>query len=184
MTNLLYLVGVPGCGKSTLAAALTAGHTPEPETKPFAHIYWAGRAVVELGRRRDSFSGTDTLSLSVQPKVIAWLRNDPPPLVLGEGDRLANLSFFREAAAAGVTVHVVYLACSADVAQHRRETRAHALGVPLQNPTWAKGRASKVRNLVAEWPATRLDADQPTPAVLRELLASGDPVATLLRSAP
>lgn len=185
--HILYLIGAPGSGKSTLAAHLTARHRGLNFAKPFAHIHWQGPDgpdVVELGGRRDAFSGTDTLSMSVQPKVLQWLDDERPPLVLGEGDRLANLSFLAAAAGLGYDVHVVLLAASAAVAEHRRAARAAALGTPLQSAAWTKGRVTKVRNLADTVGATRLDADQPTSRVCTELLLTGDPVANALAWRP
>ena len=183
---MLYLIGQPGAGKSTLAALLVDGLVPlSIEERPFAHTLWPG-GVAELGARREKFSGTDALSMSVQPRVVEWLRNERPPYVLAEGDRLANGRFFNEVLGSGYRLTVARLAVSAVVAQHRREQRADALGTGPQNPGWVKGRISKAANLAEQWRSRllELDADQSPQRLLAELVASGEPVTRVLRSQP
>lgn len=183
MKDLLYIVGQPGSGKSTLLAALTEGLEPlSVEARPFAHIVWPP-GIVELGARRDQFSGTDALSMSVQPKVVQWLRDEQPPAVIGEGDRLANNKFFRAVMEAGYALTIARLAVSEQVVRARREARAAALRVPVQNEQWLRGRRSKVSNIVDAWPnlVVDLDADQPPAAVAAEL-AYHSRLAALLRS--
>lgn len=149
--NLVYLIGEPGSGKSTLLAALTDGIPSVDEPKPFARICWnpEGVPVWELGARRPSFSGTDALSMSVQPRVVEWLAKDRPSLVIGEGDRLANPKFFAAVAGLGYKVDVVRLVIPSVIAAERRNARAVALGAAPQSAAWIKGRRSKVANLAA-----------------------------------
>jgi hypothetical protein len=189
--HLLYLIGQPGAGKSTLAAALTHGCVGVQEEKPLAHVVWARtygsqRRVIELGARRDKFSGTDALSMSVQPKVIEFLSDPGIRLVLGEGDRLANGKFFEYAEALGFEVTLAYLAVSASVADARRRQRVADLGGKPQNPAWVAGRITKSRRLAQRWAPliVELDADQPTDRVLAQLETIGHPVVAALRSLP
>lgn len=182
--HLLYLIGQPGAGKSTLVAGLTAGLPSTVRSKPFSHTLWDVEpwVVCELGCRRETFSGTDALGMSVQPKAIAFLQDGAFDYVLAEGDRLANTAFLRAAEEAGYNVQVVLLAVSEAIAQHRRAARAAALQSNPQNPTWLKGRVSKVRNLAAAWAPAVLDADQGRASVLAQLVALENPVVTLLTS--
>lgn len=182
--HLLYIVGQPGSGKSTLVAALLDGLLGEVTTMPFAHTVWANDAVVvcELGRRRDSFSGTDALSMSVQPKAIQFLADHPFDYVLAEGDRLATNGFLLGAREVGYAVDVVYLAVSSAVAEHRRASRAAELGSQPQDAAWIAGRVSKARKLAEAWGAHVLDADRPPAEVLAQLRATGNPLVTLLQS--
>lgn len=154
--TLVYVSGAPGAGKSTLMRALTAGCDREPEAKPFAHDWLydpreAGvllsRLAVELGRRRESFSGTDALGMSVSPVACRWIAERPARLVLAEGDRLANRAFLAAAADAGYAVNLVHL--WADPAT--LDARCAARG-SKQNDSWRKGRTSKAANLAA-WSA-------------------------------
>lgn len=184
--HLLYIVGPPGAGKSNLVDLLT--HRLKPyarvEERPFAHTVWAP-GVVELGCRREAFSGTDALGMNVQPKVLTWLADEAPGYVFGEGDRLGNDSFLAGALAIGYDVQVIRLVVSPHVAEARRRARAAELGVPLQNPTWLKGRLTKVRNLAGLWETSgrlhTIDGDQKTTGVVMDVLALGNPVIEALR---
>lgn len=179
--DLIYLSGPPGVGKSTLMAALTAGHPRRPGTGPIAHtIVGEPPAAIELGTDRPLFPGTDTLSMSVQPRAVDWLHTHPAALILGEGDRLATLGFLTGADKAGYTVHLASLEAPPAITAARRHQRG-----TTQNPAWVQGRHTKAARLAA-WadtdPAIRtyvLDATQPTSA-LAEQLRSRIPALTSL----
>jgi hypothetical protein len=146
--HLVYLSGPPGAGKSTLMAALTAACGRYPRSQPFAHQVLFDRdgsvQGIELGRRRDTFPGTDTLSMSVSPRACAWLATHPAELILGEGDRLATRGFLDAAAASGYTVTLVHVtAPQADL-----DARCTQRG-STQNDTWRRGRATKAQRLAA-----------------------------------
>ena len=162
--RMVYLIGEPGIGKTTLMREYTHRLGPAVEmTKPLA--YRMGAGWLELGRQRGMFSGTDGLSMSVQPLAIAWLRTLPATLVLGEGDRLGNASFM-EAVGAYAEVRCVAMVAPPEVGAERRANRAQPFTF---NDTWLKGRISKVNNLLPQ--CTRiLDATLPTPE-LANLLA-------------
>ncbi len=140
---VVYLIGEPGSGKSTLMAAFTDRYEAEARTAPFAHRVLRnadGLVIgVELGKRRDNFSGTDALAMNVGPKVRAWLAEvDAAEVVcvLGEGDRLTNGRFLTECDA------VVRLDVPEAVADERRRQRGSD-----QNASWLKGRRTKLSNL-------------------------------------
>lgn len=150
MNRLVYLIGEPGVGKSTLMEALTEGlvdvevsPAPVPHTMFYGpyrdqHEPWA----IEIGRRRADFSGTDALSMSIAPKAREWIATVPHPLVLAEGDRLASPSFWLAAEEGGYRVDVVLLDADPEVAAARRAERGSD-----QGGSWLKGRLTKVRNL-------------------------------------
>lgn len=149
MKELLYVIGEPGSGKSTLVAALTDGYKPLERDEPFAmRVYaTAPRSVCELGRRREAFGGTDALSMSVQPKVERWIRHTPATLVLAEGDRLANAKFFDAVLAAEWKLVVARLYVKPRTAAARRQARGGG-----QDARWVKSRQSKVERLAATFP--------------------------------
>lgn len=185
MNHMLYLIGQPGSGKSTLAAALTEGLHATAVRHPFAHTVWSSTPlVVEFGARREKFSGTDALSMSVQPKVVEWLDDAPYSLVLAEGDRLANGKFFTAVLKAGWKLTIARLGVSAAVGEARRHARCVELGIDAQDPSWLKGRMSKVAKLSVDWQALilDLDGDQPVDRVRDQLVASGNEVAAALAS--
>lgn len=184
--KFLYVIGQPGSGKSTLVQALTRGSEALDAKTPFAHrIYLTEpERVVELGGRREAFSGTDVLSLSVQPRVVSWLTEARPRLVLAEGDRLANGKFFAAVGELGYDLLIARLVVSGAVAASRRAERAIRLGKSLQNEQWLQGRITKNTRLAQEWRSCvlDLDADQPPERILAELESVGNPVVRALRA--
>lgn len=139
--HLLYIIGVPGSGKTTLMRQLVLGRRRRVIAKPFAHTMYAD-GLVQLGRDREQFGGTDALSMSVQPQVVAALEAQAWPRVVAEGDRLANPSFFAAARNAGYEVDVALLDAAPELAAERRAERGSD-----QSDSWLRGRASKVDNL-------------------------------------
>lgn len=165
--SLVYLIGAPGSGKTTLTAALFAGVPAEVRREPFLHVVRPGG--VEVGGPRDlkyardanlqGFGGTDALPMNVQPRVLPFLATGPWEVAFGEGDRLANERFFFAAVRANWRVEVILLDTPAAVCAARRLSRGST-----QNEAWLRGRATKVARL-AEWARVRLDGTRP-PEVL------------------
>lgn len=157
--RLLYLIGAPGAGKSTLMAKLTGHLAREEQTEPVPHdvlryrIYGGEDKLdgvpeevigAEIGRHREHFGGTDALPASIIEKAIPWIQTVPYPLILGEGARLANKRFLTAAAEAGYTVHLGVV--DHENVEEWRTARAELIG-KTQDPAWVKGRATATRNL-------------------------------------
>lgn len=166
--HVIYLVGVPGCGKSTAVrlALDRLGIQPEHHLTPVPHLRFGD--VWHLGGLREPFGGTDTLSMSIQPKAIAWLYQlaDPVPpyaptprILLGEGDRLANNAFLNTCSLVG-RLTLIHLDLPLPQARARATARAEALGLTPQNDSWWKGRATKVANLTNSRRTHHWDATQ------------------------
>lgn len=174
---LVYVSGPPAAGKSTLMRELTACCHRTAATTLFAHDVLTVGGVpvgIELGRRRDAFSGTDALGMSVNPRAIEWIGRRPARLVLAEGDRLANTKFLSAARAAGYDVTLVCL----DADPATLAARADARG-SRQSPAWVRGRVTKAARLAetadaAGWRLIRLDATE-TPSRLAARLHSDLP---------
>lgn len=190
MKDLVYLVGPPGVGKSTIMAELTGGlnrvprqsgqlkyddlcrvHTP-PQT--------AEVVGVELGARRAAYSGTDALGMAVNPHAVDWILSTEQTLVLGEGARLANARFLRAAVSAGFVVHLVHLSAVPDVLAERRESRGSS-----QNPAWIRGAETRASNILEtvgpEALRYRISATYSTPAEIVGLLTEAVPALGVLR---
>jgi len=143
-SDVLYLVGRPAAGKSTLAAHLCRDLTGATYRKPFAHRLLLPSPVVALGADRAGFPGTDTLGMGVAPTVLEWIaRPSAPRLVLGEGDRLASLKLFDQWRAAGVTVTVASVEVDDDTLEARRSARSD--WTPAAS--WLAGRDTKAARL-------------------------------------
>ena len=148
---LIYLVGAPGSGKSTLMAKLTDGYVRVPVSTPVAHDILVDPvtgepAAIEVGRRRATFSGTDALPSSVITAAEPWIASRPARLVLAEGARLANMRFVQAAAS---TYDVLIALLDHDDVDSWRSKRSAELGKE-QNASWVKGRLSASRNLAAK----------------------------------
>ena len=149
---LVYVIGYPGCGKTSAMrrgiSLLGYGAWEEVQEKPFAHtIYPSG--FVQLGKQREMYGGTDTLALNVQPAVVKWLGEIDVPVVVGEGDRLANKKFFDSVANMGRHLAIVYIKCGELTARKRAWERGSRF-----NESWLKGRISKVDSLVQSYQGT------------------------------
>lgn len=160
MTHLVYIVGAPAVGKSTLLWALTGYCWREPCITGVAHsALWAPSQRVrdgeqsrvlalELGKQRGEYSGTDALPFNVQPPALRWLATRPHPLVVGEGDRLGNISFLRALREDDIRCTLVHLSLPEDVLAQRWKTWRHR-----QDPAWRAGRATKAANTATAWAA-------------------------------
>lgn len=148
--RMIYLVGQPGSGKSTLMARLTDDLNFLLVEQPVAHLALHDRVTgevigAEIGRRRGLFAGTDALASSIIERAIPWVQTVPYPLLLAEGARLANRRFIVAAAAAGY--HVTLALLDHAQADAWRKARARQIGHE-QSAAWVKGRLSASRNLV------------------------------------
>jgi energy-coupling factor transporter ATP-binding protein EcfA2 len=165
MTEMLYLIGQPGSGKTTLIESLTEGELGAVVRKPFAHTVYDRIGVVQLGAQRDGgFGGTDALGMAVQPVVLNWLPTCGYDYVLAEGDRLANDKFFNAVTDMGWNLCVAWIDLPDSVAVQRRAARGSN-----QNETWLKGRVTKVDKLSRKWGLKRIDGTMTTATQLSEL---------------
>jgi hypothetical protein len=131
-TTMLYLVGAPGSGKSTVMSTLIdqlglatngdawfsiwpaslEGHKMHNEFRgePLEDIITGEVKGLYLGRNREEFPGTDAIGMASHSEAVAWMENAPelPPLILGEGARIGTGKFLT-ACVARVDLVVGYL---------------------------------------------------------------------------
>lgn len=142
--HLIYLIGEPGSGKTTLMRAATAEYPRIEFAKPIAHEMLfnpAGLAVaIELGKNRPPFSGTDTLGMSAITAAEHLIRTTYVPVILAEGARLANNRFLTNAHQYNYQIHLILI--TSQHAPQRRQQRG-----TTQNPAWIKGATTRANNL-------------------------------------
>ena len=151
--RLIYIIGQPGSGKSTLMAKLVSKFdTMDMPGANVPHIALIDKATqkavgFEIGVRRGNFSGTDALAASIVDKAAPLMEQGGMGLVLAEGARLANRRFLLSALDGGYDV-VLVLLDHAD-AETWRKRRSKKLG-RTQSAPWVKGRLTASRNLAAQ----------------------------------
>lgn len=163
--RLLYVVGPPGVGKSAAVAALTANLSGLTSQRPIWHTQYEGRSLIQLGRPRPLFPGTDTLSYSVIGPALEWIATKPAATILAEGDRLACDRFLQGAQDAGYYLEVVHLTASPGALASRRAERGST-----QAEAWMRGRATKAANLASRWPSVEVRTDGLTPSEVAQAM--------------
>ena len=174
--RLLYLVGEPGSGKTSLMRKLSDGYgraAMSDRSMPRDLLVSPdGTAVaVELGRRRGEFSGTDALSMSIIGAAEKYLAAPEAATVLAEGARLGNARFLRSARDLGYAVTLALL--DHGDAERWRASRAARLG-KAQNPSWVAGRRTASLRL-ADSPPQGTRVVRGHPDALYEQLAGAWP---------
>lgn len=159
ISNLLYVCGAPGVGKSTAMRLLREPWDTEVmRHEPVPHVRLRQRVTgqihgVELGVPRDNFPGTDALSMAISPYALAFLSSAYYPFAMGEGARLATRPFLGGLAQQGVRVTLVYLKADPEVLEERWRQRG-----AKQNPSWRKGAATRAAG-ITQWFRDRLGQD-------------------------
>ena len=172
--DTIYLIGQPGSGKTTLTREFQKDWAKiNLYDKPFKYQEYEapkyGR-VYSLGWDREHFGGTDTLGNTVIEHMAIFYKNayEDGATIYGEGDRLASARYFDLANMYG-KLYLFYLTTSDEEAERRRAARSQETG-KTQNPSWAKGRATKHRNLAKEFNAIELPGDK-SPSQITKIMA-------------
>ena len=155
MSTVIAVVGVPGTGKTTLMKEFVKKYQWE-EHKPVDLVdgYLSNDGIFLMGKYEEGevFSGTDRLSMAVQPKAVEYLQTKPAETVIFEGDRLTTLSFFREVKSCGHKLVIVELVVSDFVREKRYRDRGSE-----QTEQFIQSRFTKLRNVRSEFGANLFD---------------------------
>jgi len=145
--KVIAIGGEPGAGKSTLMKRLIETFDVEPKYDQFKLVpYLQKDNVYVLGKYEEGevFSGTDRMSMAVQPEAIKFLATLPNnSVVLYEGDRLFTASFL-EHCVENYDLSIIYLQTKKEVRQERYKDRGSN-----QNETWLQGRETKIANILS-----------------------------------
>jgi uridine kinase len=144
--KVIAIGGEPGAGKSTLMRRLIEDIKAVPKYNEYKLVpYLQYFEIFILGKYEEGevFSGTDRMSMAVQPEAIKFLAYLPEnAIVLFEGDRLFTASFL-EHCVEKYDTKIVYLKTTKDIRSDRYKERGSE-----QNETWLQGRETKIANIL------------------------------------
>jgi shikimate kinase len=144
--KVVYLIGLPGSGKSTVMKEFMSRFEGWTSDRPVnlldTHI--SGNIRV-LGKYEEgeTFSGTDRLSMAVCPEAVKFVSGKPNEVIVGEGDRLNNKTFF---SSCGDDLTILHLTVS-DAERERRYTERGS----SQPERFISTVRTKVQNIVSEF---------------------------------
>jgi dephospho-CoA kinase len=144
--KIISIGGEPGSGKTTLMRRVIEHFGVEPKYTEFKLVpYLKKDNIYILGKYEEGevFSGTDRMSMAVQPEAIKFLATLPADsVVLYEGDRLFTASFL-EHCLENYELEIIYLATDRETRNLRYKERGSE-----QNETWLQGRETKISNIM------------------------------------
>lgn len=145
--KIIAIGGEPGAGKTTLMRKVLEHFDLEPKYNEFKLVpYLQKDNIYILGKyeQGEVFSGTDRMSMAVQPEAIKFLKTLPSDsVVLYEGDRLFTASFL-EHCLENYELEIIYLSTQKEVRTERYKERGSE-----QNETWLQGRETKIANILS-----------------------------------
>ena len=124
--QVIAIGGEPGSGKSTLMKKIISHYQMDPKYNEWKLVpYLQKNNIFILGKYEEGevFSGTDKMSMAVQPEAVKFLASLPAnSVLLYEGDRLFNSSFL-EHCVEKYNTNILYLATEKDVRNERYKER-------------------------------------------------------------
>lgn len=144
--KIFAIGGEPGAGKTTLMKEIITNFEVEPKYDSVKLVpYLQKDNIYILGKYEEGevFSGTDRMSMAVQPEAIKFLATLPSDaVVLFEGDRLFTASFLEDCLEK-YDLKIIYLSTDKSVRSDRYKERGSN-----QNETWLQGRETKISNIM------------------------------------
>jgi dephospho-CoA kinase len=144
--KVIAIGGEPGSGKTTLMKEIINHYKVESKYEAFKLVpYLQKNNIYILGKYEEGevFSGTDRMSMAVQPEAVKFLSTLPfDAVVLYEGDRLFTVSFL-EHCLDNYDLKIIYLQTKKETRNERYKERGSN-----QNATWLQGRETKISNIM------------------------------------
>ena len=145
--KVIAIGGEPGAGKSTLMKEIIKHYGVEPKYDAFKLVpYLQKENIYVLGKYEEGevFSGTDRMSMAVQPEAVKFLESlSNDSIVLFEGDRLFTVSFL-EHCLDKYDLSIIYISTTKQIREKRYKERGSN-----QNETWLQGRETKISNIMS-----------------------------------
>ena len=141
MAEVIAIGGVPAVGKTTLMRRVLRAFKP---LKKFKYglvqgVYNKAKRVYIIGIYDNSmFSGTDKLSMAVQPHFKKFINKVPEAKIIFEGDRLFNQSLFDE-----IKCNIVVITADDKVIDQRHELRSDN-----QTEKFKRSKQTKINNII------------------------------------
>ena len=139
--------GEPGAGKSTLMKEIISKFNwikVYDEVKLVPYLQYDCNYILGKYDEGETFSGTDRMSMAVQPEAVKFLASlHKDSVVLFEGDRLFT-STFLEHCVENYDTEIIYLETDKSIRQERYKERGSN-----QNETWLQGRETKIANILS-----------------------------------
>jgi len=145
--KVIAIGGEPGAGKSTLMKKILEKNNwlkVYDEVKLVPYMQYDTNYILGKYDDGETFSGTDRMSMAVQPEAVKFLASLPADsVVLFEGDRLFTASFL-EHCVDNYDTDILYLETDKTIREERYKERGSN-----QNETWLRGRESKIANILS-----------------------------------
>lgn len=149
--KVIAIGGEPGSGKSTLMKNIMYAYHFDKcfdtfKLVPYHYSNDRNKNIYILGKYEEGevFSGTDRMSMAVQPEAIKFLASlKDDAVVLLEGDRLFTASFL-EHCVENYDLEIIYLETDRLIRENRYKERGSN-----QNETWLQGRETKIANILS-----------------------------------
>ena len=167
---MLWIVGEPGAGKSTLARALLGAgllHAAPKRTVSEPGRGPLGCRVLAAGHYVGGpFDGADTVAYNGVRAWVEWwgAQDHANTLTVLDGDRFSHAAALEAFARPSVDLRCARLFATDELAAARRLARS----AKVQNAAWVKGRCTKARRFAAFFPVyavLALDAARPDVAL-------------------